>query len=128
VALTSLGFDTQGSDGVFGPRSREMILNWQRARRQSLTTGYLTAAQQQALLGEAAPAVAKFDDDQKKAEAAAKARAATNPTPTPTPTPTTSTAAPRPSNAYGISCQDPSGRRIDYPGETSCPFGFRPVR
>ena len=72
VALTSLGFDTQGSDGVFGPRSREMILNWQRARSQSPTTGYLTAAQQQALLGEAAPAVAKFDDDQKKAEAAAK--------------------------------------------------------
>ena len=25
VALTSLGFDTQGVDGVFGPRSREMI-------------------------------------------------------------------------------------------------------
>jgi len=25
VALTVLGFDTRGSDGVFGPRSREMI-------------------------------------------------------------------------------------------------------
>ena len=126
VALTALGFDTQGSDGVFGPRSREMILNWQRARNQLPTTGYLTAPQQQALLGEAAPAVAKFDDDQKKAEAAAKARAATNPAPTTTTT--TTTTSTRPSNSYGISCQDPSGRRIDYPGESSCPFGFRPVR
>ena len=128
VALTSLGFDTQGSDGVFGPRSREMILNWQRARSQSPTTGYLTAAQQQALLGEAAPAVAKFDDDQKKAEAAAKARAATNTAPTTSTTSTAPTTSPRTSNSYGISCQDPSGRRIDYPGESSCPFGFRPVR
>src|SRR5689334_7626682 len=32
VALTSLGFDTQGADGTFGPRSREMILGWQKAR------------------------------------------------------------------------------------------------
>ena len=128
VALTSLGFDTQGSDGVLGPRSREMILNWQRARKQLPTTGYLTAAQQQALLGEAAPAVAKFDDDQKKAEAAAKARAATNTGPSSTTSSTTSTTPPRTSNSYGISCQDPSGRRIDYPGESSCPFGFRPVR
>ncbi len=34
VALTSLGFDTQGADGVFGPRSRDMILAWQKARNQ----------------------------------------------------------------------------------------------
>lgn len=122
VALTSLGFDTLGTDGIFGPRSREMILNWQRARNQS-ATGYLTAAQQQALLRETAPAIAKFDDDQKKAEAAAKARAAT--TPAPATTPSTST---RSSNTYGVSCQDASGRRIDFPNETSCPYGLRSVR
>jgi len=58
VALTSLGFDTHGTDGVFGPRSREMILGWQRARNQP-ATGFLTAAQQEALLKEAVPALAK---------------------------------------------------------------------
>ncbi|MCA0248138.1 MAG: protein kinase [Proteobacteria bacterium] len=124
VALTSLGFDTLGNDGIFGPRSREMISNWQRARNQA-TTGYLTAAQQQALLGEAAPAVAKYDEEQKKAEAAAKARAAANPAPTVTQAPATST---RSSNTYGVSCQDSSGRRIDFPNETSCPYGLRAVR
>jgi peptidoglycan hydrolase-like protein with peptidoglycan-binding domain len=80
--LTSLGFDTHGADGVFGPRSREMILGWQQARKQP-ATGFLTGAQQQALLGEAAPALAKYDDDQKKAEAAARARAAAAPSPAP---------------------------------------------
>ncbi len=73
VALTSLGFDTQGVDGVFGPRSRAMIQAWQQARNNP-ATGFLTAPQQQALLGQATSALAKFDDDQKKkAEAATKA-------------------------------------------------------
>ncbi|MDP1841485.1 MAG: protein kinase [Reyranella sp.] len=67
VALTALGFDTRGNDGAFGPRSREMIANWQKARNQP-ATGFLNGAQNQALLKEAAPAVAKFDDDQKKIE------------------------------------------------------------
>jgi serine/threonine protein kinase len=58
VALTSLGFDTHGTDGVFGRRSREMVLAWQRARNQP-ATGFLTAAQQEALLKEAVPALAK---------------------------------------------------------------------
>ena len=66
VALTSLGFDTRGRDGVLGPRSREMIAAWQKARNQP-ETGFLTAAQQQALLKEAAPAVGKFDDELKQA-------------------------------------------------------------
>jgi Protein kinase domain/Putative peptidoglycan binding domain len=126
VALTSLGFDTHGADGVFGPRSREMIQGWQRARNQP-TTGFLTAAQQQALLGEAAPALAKYDDDQKKAEearrkedAAARARAAASPA---APTPS------RPStSAGGVACQDASGRRIDFPGVASCPYGLMQVR
>jgi peptidoglycan hydrolase-like protein with peptidoglycan-binding domain len=128
VALTSLGFDTHGADGVFGPRSREMIQGWQRARNQQPVTGFLTANQQQALLGEAAPALAKYDDDQKKAEearrkeeAAARARAAASPA---TPAPA------RPSNSYGggVACQDASGRRIDFPGVASCPYGLMQVR
>ena len=117
VALTSLGFDTRGADGVFGPRSREMILGWQRARGQP-TTGFLTAAQQQALFKEAAPALAKYDQAQRTAEearrrdeAAARARPAAPPPP-----------------SGGVACQDPSGRRIDFPNATSCPYGLRPLR
>ena len=44
MALTALGFDTRGSDGAFGPRSREMITAWQQARNRP-ATGYLTAAE-----------------------------------------------------------------------------------
>ena len=88
VALTSLGFDTRGTDGMFGARSRETIAAWQRSRGHP-ATGYLTAAQQRALLSEAAPAIAKFDEDEKrkveearrKTEEEAKARAAPPPAP-----------------------------------------------
>ncbi len=66
IALTALGFDTRGDDGVFGPRSREMIGRWQNARSHP-ATGFLTNVQQQALLTEAA-AVPSRHDDQKKAE------------------------------------------------------------
>ena len=66
AALTSLGFDTRGHDGVFGPRSREMIARWQNARNLP-ATGFLTRAQQQALLQEAAAALSK-DDEQRKAK------------------------------------------------------------
>jgi serine/threonine protein kinase len=124
VALTSLGFDTHGADGVFGARSRDMITAWQKARNQP-TTGFLTAAQQQALLSEAAPALAKYDDDLKKAEAAAKARAATAPAPAPVPAPATPRAS---TYGGGVSCQDSSGRRMDFPGATSCPWGLTPTR
>ena len=127
---TSLGFDTHGADGVFGPRSREMITDWQRARNQP-ATGFLIAAQQQALLSEAAPALAKYDDDQKKAEearrkeeAAARARAAASPPPA------TSYPSRTPSGGGGggLSCQDTSGRRMEFPGATSCPYGLTPAR
>ena len=67
VALTSLGFDTRGSDGAFGPRSREMIGAWQKASSQPVT-GFLNGTQHQALLREAAPALQKHDDEQKKKE------------------------------------------------------------
>jgi hypothetical protein len=66
VALTSLGFDTRGDDGVFGPRSREMIAHWQKARNQP-ANGFVNGAQQQALLKEAAAALSKYDE-QRKAE------------------------------------------------------------
>ncbi|HEY6982251.1 protein kinase domain-containing protein [Reyranella sp.] len=117
VALTSLGFDTRGFDGVFGPRSRDMISGWQKARNQP-ATGFVTAAQQQALLKEAAPALAKYDQEQKKAEEArrredASARART---------------AASPSSYGGVSCQDTSGRRIDFPNAASCPYGLIPLR
>ncbi|HYI03429.1 MAG TPA: peptidoglycan-binding domain-containing protein, partial [Reyranella sp.] len=48
LALTAQGFDTRGTDGTFGPRSREMIAAWQQAQKHS-ATGYLTAAESQAL-------------------------------------------------------------------------------
>jgi len=52
VILTALGYDTRGSDGAFGERSREMIAAWQKAKGEA-ATGYLTAAQVPALLREA---------------------------------------------------------------------------
>jgi serine/threonine protein kinase len=117
VALTSLGFDTHGADGVFGPHTREMIQAWQTARHHP-ATGFLTAPQQQALLSEAAQALAKYDDDQRKAaEAAARARAAA---PVAAPAPRTS--------GSGVSCQDTSGRRFDFPSSTACPYGLTQVR
>jgi serine/threonine protein kinase len=67
IALSSLGFNTNGSDGVFGARTRDTISAWQKARNLP-ATGFLNAAQQQALLKEGAAAVTKFDDDQKKIE------------------------------------------------------------
>jgi peptidoglycan hydrolase-like protein with peptidoglycan-binding domain len=72
VALTSLGFDTRGDDGVFGPRSREMIAHWQKARNQQ-ATGFVTTAQQQALLKEAAAALSWYDE-QRKADEELKGR------------------------------------------------------
>ena len=72
VALTSLGFDTRGNDGLFGPRTREMIASWQKARKDP-PTGFLSAAQQQTLVKDAAAALSKYEE-QKKAEEEAKAR------------------------------------------------------
>ena len=67
VALTSLGFDTRGNDGVFGPRSREMVAAWQK-KADAPATGFLTAAQRDQLLRSAAPAVTRWDEEQKKIE------------------------------------------------------------
>jgi peptidoglycan hydrolase-like protein with peptidoglycan-binding domain len=91
VALSALGFNTNGTDGAFGARTREMIAAWQKAR-DNPPTGFLTGAQNQALLKEAAPAIARFDDEQKKNEETkkkadeekAKAEAAVRAAPPPT--------------------------------------------
>ena len=67
VALISLGFNTGSTDGMFGPRSREMIANWQKKQGKA-ATGFLNADQRQALLREAAVAVRRYDEEQKKFE------------------------------------------------------------
>jgi hypothetical protein len=69
--LTALGFQTGSTGGTLNTRTREMIANWQRGHNYP-ATGFLTGPQNQALLGEAAPAVARFDDEQKKLEEARK--------------------------------------------------------
>ena len=66
VALTALGFATGGTDGVFGPRSREMIAAWQKKNGRA-ATGYISAETQRDLLRDAQPALARYDDEQKKA-------------------------------------------------------------
>jgi len=65
VALTSLGFDTRGTDGIVGPRSREMIAAWQKARNQP-ATGFLNRTQHLVLLKEAEPALGKYAEDERK--------------------------------------------------------------
>ena len=67
VALTSLGFDTRGTDGTFGPRSREMIAAWQQ-KNGAPATGFVSATQRDQLLRSAAAAVGKYDEEQKKLE------------------------------------------------------------
>jgi len=123
VALTSLGFDTRGIDGAIGPRTREMIQAWQKARSQPVT-GFLTAAQQQSLLSEAAAGLAKHDEEEKRrAEAAARARAAAPPQQPAGPS--------TPGPTYregGVVCMDGSGRRLSFPGASSCPYGLSPAR
>jgi len=67
VALTSLGYDTRGADGSLGPRTRQMIAAWQ--KKQGMPeTGYLTGPQVAALRQQAAPALARYDEEQKKLE------------------------------------------------------------
>src|SRR5262249_17871908 len=72
AAPTALGFDTGGIDGVFNPRTREMIASWQRGKGYT-TSGFLTNIQYQALLREAAPALARYDEEQRKVEEARRA-------------------------------------------------------
>ncbi len=119
VALTSLGFDTHGYDGAFGPRSREAITGWQNARSQ-LATGHLTGTQHQALLREAVAALSKYDDEQKKIEEEKKKKAddeaKTRAAAALTMAPSTATAAAGPGAFDGT-----------YGGVLSSPRGVRPA-
>ncbi len=72
VALTSLGFDTQGVDELLGARTRQMIAAWQR-KQGAPDTGFLTAPQFAALQRQAAGALARFDAIEKQTEARRKA-------------------------------------------------------
>ena len=107
IALNALGFATGSTNGSFGGRTREAIAAWQKSRSEP-ATGFLTGAQNQALLRDAAPAIARFDEEQKKLEDARKkaeedrvkadtaARTpppAASPAPTPAPAPAPSVAA-----------------------------------
>jgi uncharacterized caspase-like protein len=67
AALTAKGFDTLGTDGAFGPRTRQMIGNWQRSRSEP-PTGFLTATQAALLSQEGQSALAKIEDERKKAD------------------------------------------------------------
>jgi TPR repeat protein len=68
-ALTALGFDTRGSDGVFGAYSRSAIAAWQRDRKEE-PTSYLTPSQYGRLLAEAEPKLPALESAQQKPSAA----------------------------------------------------------
>jgi peptidoglycan hydrolase-like protein with peptidoglycan-binding domain len=65
VALQALGFATDGTDGMLGPQSRQAIAAWQKSR-QKPASGYLDADTLRALLQEGGPAIAAFDEAQRK--------------------------------------------------------------
>jgi serine/threonine protein kinase len=77
VALVALGFTPSLMDGTLDRGSRDLIAGWQKARNHPVT-GFLTGPQYQALLQESAPAISKFDDEQKKVEEERKKAAAGN--------------------------------------------------
>lgn len=79
IGLTAAGFDTRGSDGTLGPRSREMIAAWQKAQGQP-ATGFLTAPQFLVLQR-------KADDEKRRAEEEVRMRAAASAPATPAPAP-----------------------------------------
>lgn len=65
VALNALGHTMPSATGHFGPRTRAMITSWQKTQGLS-ETGYLTEAQLATLLQQAAAALAKYDQAQRK--------------------------------------------------------------
>jgi len=66
-ALTIKGFDTLGTDGAFGPRTRLMIGNFQRSIREE-PTGYLTATQHVALLQGTEQGWARMEQERQRLE------------------------------------------------------------
>ena len=67
VALTALGHDTRGADGILGRNSRAELSQWQQAAGEE-ASGYLTAAQHRKLLAEAAPQLAALAVARQKPE------------------------------------------------------------
>ncbi|MGV3551997.1 peptidoglycan-binding domain-containing protein [Rhizobium sp.] len=57
--LSSLGYDTQGTDGVFGNRSRDAIASWQQDNGAPVT-GYLSDDQTQAIFAASAATYATW--------------------------------------------------------------------
>ena len=111
-----------------------MLSSWQKARNHPIT-GFLNAAQQQALLREAAPALRKYDDNQKKkeeekkktddakqADDEAKAKSAVA-----SPLPPTSVATPPVSPAAVKSPETRSAFDGSYQGTLSTPSGPRSI-
>jgi peptidoglycan hydrolase-like protein with peptidoglycan-binding domain len=66
VALTSLGFDAGGADGVFGPRTRTKIADWQSANGEP-PTGFISADNKTTLFTTAAPAIARWEEAMRRA-------------------------------------------------------------
>jgi|FEC22Drversion2_1045045.scaffolds.fasta_scaffold00341_35 serine/threonine protein kinase/peptidoglycan hydrolase-like protein with peptidoglycan-binding domain len=102
VALGALGYNAGNTDGNLRSRAtREAMIAWQKSRNEP-ATGHLTGLQNQALLRDAAPAIASFDAEQKKAEDArrkaeedkAKAEAAARTPPPPAAAPAPAAPAP----------------------------------
>ncbi len=65
IALAALGYGTGTTDGVFGTHTRQVIADWQKSRGYP-ATGHLTGAENQMLLREASPAIARFDEEEKR--------------------------------------------------------------
>ena len=80
VALTSLGFDTRGTDGMFGPRTRDMIAAWQK-KMDLPATGFLSAAQRTQLLAGASAAIARWEAEHRRPEEAPNVAPAPPPSP-----------------------------------------------
>jgi len=72
IALTSLGHDTRGSDGFFGTRTRQMIAQWQKSQNAP-ETSFLMAIQLTTLYRQAAPALSRYDEEQKRLDDARRA-------------------------------------------------------
>ncbi|TWT11562.1 peptidoglycan-binding protein [Reyranella sp. CPCC 100927] len=74
VALTAVGFDTNGIDEEFGNRTRQMIAQWQK-RQNAPDTGFLTAQQIALLQRQAAAALAAYDAEEARITSQRRRRA-----------------------------------------------------
>lgn len=65
IALNALGHPMPSATGFFGPRTRAMIMAWQKSQGLP-ATGYLTETQVSTLWQQSAPALAKYNQVQQK--------------------------------------------------------------